>query len=526
MNATFFQAVTTQLQRKRVWIPLVLVFAVGVYYVFFRTSTVTKNEYKTVIRKSLITSVQGSGSVSAKGQVSVTALSSGRVSSVAVVPGQKIKKGQVIARVDSRNQIISLQQAQNDLASAKLALQSSKTNLTLVQKAQDIAVKNSHRSLLNSGVAAVSVGDTTGNTPPVITGTYSCDTEGEYDVTSFPSNGGVSVRFTGMETGGAYVSDIPRPFGSCGLFISVPKGTTLAPNATWQIQIPNKLSSSYADSYNGYQSALQARDKALSDAQQTIDSNEVSLKKAETSLQSAQYALNDTAIVAPFDGQVGSIAVEVGQQVSSGTAVATMVTDGKVADVTLNEVDVSQVTVGQQVQLTFDAVNGLTLPGTVSQIDTVGTSTQNVVTFKVRIAFTQDDVRVKPGMSVTALVVTNQKDDIIVVPNGVIKTGKASKGAAGGTYVEIKDTTQAADVTKKIPVTVGISNDTESEITSGLSGGEQVLVRMIAVTKNTSMTTTASASSGSRSGSGSGGSGVGSGSKGGGFGGMGGGFGR
>jgi len=499
MNPTLSQRIQSfftkeQLTRKRVWMPVLGAIIIGGYF-FFRTPAVTKNEYTTVVRKTFTDSVQGSGTVSTQKQVSLTALSSGQVTAVLVTPGQRVKKGQVVARIDARDQSIALQQARNELASAKLSLASSTTDAALIKKQQNTTVKNSYRSLLNAGIAVTKVGDYQGTDGPTVSGSYTCDKEGSYLLTSYSSTGGISIRTTGLENASVFISDIPRPLGSCGLFLAIPKGTTVTANGTWEIQIPNKQSSAYTEALNNYESAQQSAEKAITDAQQSVDTNTIAVQKAVTSLQSAQYTLDKTAVIAPFDGQIGTVPAQVGQQISSGGAVATLVTDGKVADITLNEVDIAQVVVGQKVALTFDAVDGLTLQGTVGEIDTVGSTTQNVVTFKVRVLFTEDDPRVKSGMTVTATITTKEKENAIVVPSGVVK--KNSRGA----YVEVKDMAQAKDVTVKIPVTIGDTTDTETEITEGLNGGEQVLVRTVTTTASTAAAS-GSKNAGTRTGSG------------------------
>lgn len=476
MKESLLQRIRTFITQKRVWIPLLCAICVGGYFLF-RTPTVTKNEYTAVVRKTFTTSVQGTGSVSTEQEVTLTALSSGQITSLSVVPGQRVKKGQIIARTDAKDQSIGYEQARNDVSSAQLTLTNSKTNAVLVEKEQNLAVENSLRSLYNAGLALTKVGDYQGVDGPVLSGSYTCTKEGVYTLTSHASNGGISMRFSGIESGGVFLSDIPRPIGECGLFISVPKGVSVAVDGKWDIHIPNKQSSAYISAYNAYQSALQTKEKAVLSAQQTVAINTESVKRAQTSLRSAQQSLADTSVIAPFDGQIGTVSAQLGQQITSGTAIATLITDGKVAEVTLNEVDVAKVSVGQTVQLTFDAIDSLVLAGKVTEIDAIGTATQNVVTFKVRIVFTEDDARVKPGMSVTATIVTKQIDGVLVVPNGVVKKN------ARGSYVEVRDEQQASkDVTKKIPVTVGDTNDTETYITEGIEEGQQVMVRTITTT--------------------------------------------
>lgn len=216
-----------------------------------------------------------------------------------------------------------------------------------------------------------------------------------------------------------------------------------------------------------------------------ISSSQLSVKQRQNALQDAREKLADYYIRAPFDGTIAKVSVKTTDTVSGGTAVATLVTKQKIATISLNEVDVAKVKIGQKTTLTFDAVEGLTISGEVAEIDTVGTITQGVVTYNVQIRFDTQDERVKPGMSVSAAIITLVKQDVLLVPNSAVK----SRG--GDThYVEVFDTpivgpNPSQGVVSAIPpreqgVEIGSSNDTSTEIISGLSGGEQVITRTIA----------------------------------------------
>jgi HlyD family secretion protein len=167
--------------------------------------------------------------------------------------------------------------------------------------------------------------------------------------------------------------------------------------------------------------------------------------------------------------------------------VATIVSAKKIADISLNEVDVSKISVGNKATLTFDAIEGLNISGEVTEIDQVGTVTQGVVTYNVKIVFDTDDIRIKPGMSVSAAIITEVKSNVLTVPNGAIKS------SGGTSYVLVFDPPLAAGTSGPVgiasalapiekTVEVGTSNDTETEILSGISEGQQVVSRTISAT--------------------------------------------
>lgn len=219
-----------------------------------------------------------------------------------------------------------------------------------------------------------------------------------------------------------------------------------------------------------------------------IQSARLSVKQRENALLDAQENLANYYVRAPFSGTIAKVNVKKGDSTSSGTAVATLITTKKIAQVALNEVDVSKVKVDQKATLTFDAIDGLTIAGKVSDIDTVGTVSQGVVTYTVTITFDTQDDRVKSGMSVSSAIITNMKQDVLMVPNSAVKV----QGNAH--YVELFDTPlfstatstsgTNAGVPSAIPprqqlVEVGLSNDTMTEVASGLKEGEQVVSRTI-----------------------------------------------
>ena len=217
-----------------------------------------------------------------------------------------------------------------------------------------------------------------------------------------------------------------------------------------------------------------------------IESQELAVKQRENSLLDAREKLSDYYVRASFDGVVAKLNVKKFDPVSSATVVATLITKQKIAEISFNEIDVARAAVEQKSTLTFDALEGLSITGRVAEIDTVGTVTQGVVNYNVKIVFDTQDDRIKPGMSVSASVINNVKQNVLLVSNSSVK----SQG--GASYVEVLqdiselDITQAGagGVTSEIlpvskPIEVGLSNDTHTEIISGLDEGEYVVVRTV-----------------------------------------------
>jgi len=215
-----------------------------------------------------------------------------------------------------------------------------------------------------------------------------------------------------------------------------------------------------------------------------IRAKKIAIQQKEDNLLTAKENLAKCSIYAPFNGLISDIKVKKGDSVSSGTALATLITKQKIAEITLNEIDAAKVKLDQKATLTFDALPDLTLTGKVTEIDTVGTVSQGVTSYGVKITLDTDDERIKPGMSVTAEIVVEAKPDVLTLPNSAVKTQGNSN------YVEL---IEASDTTKNklkigssivLPqnvqiknqtVEIGISNDTMTEIVSGLKEGDIVI---------------------------------------------------
>ncbi|MBI4142530.1 efflux RND transporter periplasmic adaptor subunit [Candidatus Uhrbacteria bacterium] len=214
-----------------------------------------------------------------------------------------------------------------------------------------------------------------------------------------------------------------------------------------------------------------------------IRSQELTIQQRVNSLADARERLTDSTIRAPFDGILAKRNVKRGDTVGANAVVATLITTARIASITLNEVDVADVRVGQRATLTFDAIPELRISGSVSTIDTVGTIAQGVVSYTIEITFDTQEERVKPGMSVSAAITTDTKPDVLLIPNAAVKTQGDAR------VVEVVDdpvlrtpsATNAAGVTLAQPtrrqvVELGLVSDEFTEVTAGLSEGDIVVV--------------------------------------------------
>ncbi len=291
-------------------------------------------------------------------------------------------------------------------------------------------------------------------------------------------------------------------------------GQTLTPVATTQLSQLNGYTGKLGTHLSALLSdvnALAADAQNLTEKQQSlqktqggadpldIQSQELSVTKSQNALLDAQNTLSNYYIRAPFAGTIASVAVNKYDQAGS-TAVASLITQKQIATLSLNEVDAAKIMLGQKATLTFDAIDSLTLTGTVAEIDPVGTVTQGVVSYTVKIGFDTQDTRVKPGMTVNASIQTAIHTDVLTVPSSAVKTQNSASyvqvftpaltytGAVGGVV--------SATAPGRVDVQVGLSDDTNTEITSGLKEGDQIVTRTITGTQTATPTTSSGSSRG------------------------------
>ena len=221
-----------------------------------------------------------------------------------------------------------------------------------------------------------------------------------------------------------------------------------------------------------------------------------SIEKQKEDLAAEAIKLADYTIVSPFAGTLSAVSGKVGTNAGSA-AVATIITNQNIAELSVNEVDAAKLALGQKATLTFDAIDSLTLTGTVAEIDTAGTVSQGVVSYGVKISLDTQDSRIKSGMTVNATTQTAVHPNVLIVPLSAVKT------VNGFSYVQVFNPALPTSggiagvvsptAPTQVPVTVGISDDTNVEILSGLTAGEQIVTR---TTTGTTAATTAARTTG------------------------------
>lgn len=234
--------------------------------------------------------------------------------------------------------------------------------------------------------------------------------------------------------------------------------------------------------------AAKRKDDAYTKKQKAVLKDKIDLAKAEVIASEKSYAATaseyrsqkSTAdkrrVLATIDGTVNAVNIKNGDDLSKSSSSSSSETpiiigDLKTlkAEVQVNEVDIVKVKIGQKAALTLSAIDGLEATGEVEKVDALGTLSSGVVTYNVTIALDSLDERIRPAMSVSASIITDSKQGVVVVPNSAIKTENNKN------IIQIL----LAGAAENRDVEIGIANSASSEVLKGISVGDEVITQTI-----------------------------------------------
>ncbi len=234
---------------------------------------------------------------------------------------------------------------------------------------------------------------------------------------------------------------------------------------------------SYASAIQALQTATDRAAQSVRSAQSAVSNIPFNLQSAQVSVDNANNAvvtaksnLDAAVLTAPAAGVVASIANQMGEFVTGGnTNNAFMVltnTTSMVLHGTIGESDVAKLKLGQVANVTVDAITGQKMTGKVTSLDPVATISQGVPVYGIDIAIDVPAQSLKAGMSGTAAVILASKQNVLTVPNTVIRTVNGQRGVQVLKGGEVVDTA----------ATFGLANDTVTEVVSGLAEGDTVVI--------------------------------------------------
>jgi len=217
---------------------------------------------------------------------------------------------------------------------------------------------------------------------------------------------------------------------------------------------------------------LALKKSQLEDAQQEFDrlnnGNMADISAAQARVAAAQSTLNLARVVSPFAGTVTEAYPLPGDQVGAGaTAFRLDNLSSLLVDVKVSEVDINNVTMGQPVSLTFDAILGKEYHGQVVEVTQAGTADQGVVNFTATVELTDADSMVKPGMTAAVNIVVEEMQDVLLVQNRAVRL------VDGQRVVYVLENGQPV----KKAISLGSSSDTLSVVASGeIKEGDMIIL--------------------------------------------------
>lgn len=201
------------------------------------------------------------------------------------------------------------------------------------------------------------------------------------------------------------------------------------------------------------------------------------IAQAQTSVSSAwaSYQQSSPIIYAPITGTITGLALQIGGVLSSQTSSTGNSTSQRIANiiteaapqvtVQLAQIDVPNVHIGDKATILLDAFPDKTFTGSVISIDTVGSISSGVTSYPAIIKLDLASSDMYSNMSATAKIITVTKDNVVLIPSAAVQSVNDE------TTVRI----MKHNTVTSVPVEVGQSNDTQTEIVSGVSDGDVVV---------------------------------------------------
>ena len=451
-------------------------------------------------KRDLSNSLSGTGTLNPANTYNVKSLVAGKVLTSTIEEGDIVEEGTVLYTVDASDATtkaeqasITLQQAQRsydktvdrqyvraEVAGVVAILKVAKGDE--VTSGQEVAViRDSSKMVLHlefpaADAAAFSVGQsaevTLDGTFETLTGTVTAVTG-----TDTLSTGNLltrTVTITVRNAGGlttaqaatATINGVSCIAAKCFEYQAERTLTTLAAGTVTAINVQE------GGAVNKDDIVLQISGEDLTEA---IQSAAETLRSAELNMDNLQEAMNNYTVTSPISGTIIEKNAKAGDALTAGADLCTIYDlSYLVMVINVDELQVSDVSVGQSVQVTADAVPDKTYTGTVTRVSMKGSSNGGTTTYPVTVRIDETE-GLRPGMNANAEIVIAEAGNALAVPNAAI--------VRGGYVLVTKDSPSAAnadpDMTAPegyvyVPVKIGVSDDDYTQIISGVTGNDTV----------------------------------------------------
>ncbi|MEM7333066.1 MAG: efflux RND transporter periplasmic adaptor subunit [Chloroflexota bacterium] len=497
-------------------IAIVALLGIGSFFVLRQQQAEQEPEFE-ILREATASQGQISSTVNAVGSIEPEALvtltfgATGTIQNVSVTRGQTVNEGDVLAFVDTAELQLAVQQAEDALRIQELNLQQrlnsapSPATLASAQSDIDSAVAGVAAAEANLASAEASVLQSQAQKSQLLTGpTPGQIANAEAQIASAQATQDSAQRaydqtlecfeFTGPDGGrnetcpglGAPEEQARVQLNNANVALAAAEaqladlrlGATFADIQSADAAIAIAEANVLASAAN-----VSSAEAALSRAQAAYDRQleppttdeiailEAQITSAQTNLALAQLRLDQSIIVAPISGTVAAVNINAGEQASPGSPAITIVDEGAFhITVNVDEIDIDQVALGQAVDISIDALPDEDVVGEIAEIAPTSASAGGVVTYLVTINIEKSDVfTLRPGMSANASIVVEEIENVLVVPNWAIRLDRET----GDALVNVQ---RSAELIEEVVVVTGLRNEQFSEIQSGLSEGDVVVV--------------------------------------------------
>ncbi len=447
--------------KKRIFIFLVVVVLVGAGIAFATTrsqasTSATEMQLGEVTQATLSSVVESSGSVIPKSRITLAFGTSGVVTKVNVQVGDQVKKGEVLAELDTTDLELAIAQAEQEYLNVQATYSMTVTPDPNSVAAAELAVSNAAASYkLAQQKYAVNKTDQV-----MISCNNLANAKQSYDdaVTAY------NIYITNWRVQVNGTADI-----------SPQKSQLDRAKAAYEQAVANCNLTKSSINTSGIQSAYASLVQAKANLEALQNPSERTLINAAADVNDAKLAydqalqdLENAKIVAPFDGVVTTVGPVVGAQGGGNTTIKLADNTQYHVDVLVDEAEIAQVKTGQQVKVTFDALTDVSTTGTVTRISPAGTVSNGVVNYTVRVDLDPVTATLRNDMTSSVSVIVGMHANVLAVPGGAIRSD-----TEGGYYVNVVQTDGTA---KQVPVTTGYTDGTLTEVAGEIQQGQQVYI--------------------------------------------------
>ena len=408
----------------------------------------TKNIETAIIRRGTLTAtVSATGAISPIREAQLAFNTTGALTKIDVKQGDLVKTGQVLAMLDPRELDLQLTQAEASLAGAQAKLDQLKTPAPADVTAAQASVTSAEAALAQLKT---------------------------------PNPNDVAMAKSDLDKATAAVSraqsDYDRIGGATNPYIGMLPQSLALQQATSDLQ---KAQAAFNIKFTPTDSQIKQAQANLEQARSQLarlttpnpndlKSAQASIDQARASRDLAKTRLEYALLKAPFDGVVTHVDFDLGSTVTAGRVVLGIADQTELrVKVNIDETDISKIKVGQDVTIRLDAYPDANITARVTEVASIATTVQGVVNYVVTVTLNPGSVPLKMGMTADANIVVTNVDNVLLVPN------EAVRAASKRRYVTIQKSPQE---TQEIEVTLGLSNELETEVVSGLTEGQTVVI--------------------------------------------------